>query len=171
MHSFSQRFKGALLLDVATYEEVEADRSAISQALAIVVIVSVASGLGLLLGGGVGELVRSMVAALLSWFVWAGMTWFIGTRLLPTPETSSSWGELLRTLGFAASPGVFNVFTRIPILGFVVAYIVDVWMLVAMVVAVRQALDYKSTWRAVAVCITGFVVYVLVRRVFVQPLG
>jgi len=31
-----------------------------------------------------------------------------------------------------------------------------IWMLVAMVIAVRQALDYKSTWRAVGVVVNSF---------------
>lgn len=171
MRSFPQRFAGALRLDVSTYEEVEADRSALPQALAVVVIVSLASGVAFLGVGGAGVLIRSTVGALLFWFVWAGLTWFIGTHLLPAPETSSSWGELLRTLGFASAPGVFNLLALIPMAGFVIAYLVDVWMLVAMVVAVRQALDYRSTWRAVAVCLTGFVVYVLAKRVLVPGLG
>ena len=33
-----------------------------------------------------------------------------------------------------------------------------IWMLVAMVIAVRQALDYKSTWRAVGVVVTAFLI-------------
>ena len=171
MRSFSQRFAGALRLDVATYEEVEADPRALPQAMVVVVISAVASGIGLLYYGSVGDLVRSAVGALLLWFVWAGLTWFIGTRILPAPETSSSWGELLRTLGFSSAPGVFNVLTLVPIFGSLVAFLVDIWMLVAMVVAVRQALDYRSTWRAVAVCMTGFVVYVMAKWIFVPELG
>jgi hypothetical protein len=78
---------------------------------------------------------------------------------------------LLRTLGFSSAPGVFNVLTLVPIFGSLVAFLVDIWMLVAMVVAVRQALDYRSTWRAVAVCMTGFVVYVMAKWIFVPELG
>jgi len=171
MASFSQRFAGALFLRPAAYEDVEGDPSAMSQAIVVVVISSVASGIGLLYSGGIGDLVRSVIGALVSWFVWAAITYLVGTRILPTPETSSSWGELLRALGFSSAPGVFNVLTRVPILGYLVAYVVYVWMLMAMVVAVRQALDYKSTWRAVAVCVTGFIPYALAMWLLVPGLG
>jgi len=171
MRSFSQRFTGALRLEAATYEEVEADPGAMGQAMAVVVMSSVASGIGVFYSGGVVDLIRSVAAALLSWLVWAALTYLIGTRILPTPETSSSWGELLRTLGFSSAPGVFNILSRIPIIGLLIAYIVYVWMLMAMVVAVRQALDYRSTWRAVAVCLTGFVVYAFAMWLLVPGLG
>jgi hypothetical protein len=39
-----------------------------------------------------------------------------------------------------------------------VAIVASLWMLAAMVVAVRQALDYESTGRAITVCAIGFVV-------------
>ena len=65
-------------------------------------------------------------------------------------------GELLRTIGFSAAPGMLQVFGIIPSVTIPAFAISSVWMLLSMVVAVRQALDYKSTGRAVAVCVLGW---------------
>ena len=99
--------------------------------------------------------------ALLSWIIWAFLTYLIGTRLLPEPQTHADMGQMMRTLGFAQSPGLMRLFGGIPGIGPLVLSVVSVWMLVAMVVAVRQALDYASTWRAVGVCLVGWAVIVI----------
>lgn len=152
---------GAALLDVSVYEEVEADTTATTQAMSVVILASVATGLGVNLSEGVGALVLGSVAALIGWALWAGLTYLIGTRLLPEPQTSSSWGELLRTTGFAATPGILRLFSAIPAVGLLVYLAVTIWMLVSFVIAVRQALDYRGTWRAVLVCMTGWLVNVV----------
>ncbi len=145
----------AAKLDSALYEEVEADSSALGQAMGVVVIASVAAGIGNMANGGV-------IAALIGWFIWAGLTYLIGTKILPEPQTEADIGQLLRTLGFASAPGVLRVFGFIPILGLIIFLISSIWMLVATVVAVRQALDYKSTGRAVGVIIIGWIVMIVV---------
>ena len=158
MRPFSQRMIGAALLDVSLYEEVEADTTATSQAMTVVILSSVATGLGVNSSQGLSGLALGSVAALVGWLIWAGLTYFIGTRLFPTPSTDSSWGELLRTTGFATAPGILRILAAIPVLGLLIYFAVSIWMLVAFVIAVRQALDYSSTWRAVAVCFTGWLV-------------
>ena len=159
MRPFSQRIVGAALLDVSLYEEVEADTTATSQAMTVVILASVATGFGVnVLPRGWPVSLLGAVAALIGWLVWAGLTYFIGTRLFPTPSTDSSWGELLRTTGFAMAPGILGILAAIPVVGLLIAFVVSIWTLVAFVIAVRQALDYTSTWRAVAVCLTGWVV-------------
>ncbi len=158
MRSFPQRMIGAALLDSSLYEEVEADRSAFGQAMVVVVISSLATGIGMGSRAGVGGLVAASIAALVGWFFWAWLSYFIGTRLFPTPETSSSWGELLRTTGFSAAPGILRIFSMVPIIGILIYFLAGMWMLAAFVVGVRQALDYRSTWRAVMVCLTGWLV-------------
>lgn len=160
--SFTQRLIGAAKLDVNTYEEVEADTSALGQAMAVVVLASVAAGIGSLGTGGFKGLVMTTVASLVGWFIWAGLTYIIGTKVLPEPQTQADMGEMLRTIGFASSPGLLRVFGLIPLVGALVGLIISIWMLIAFVVAVRQALDYSSTGRAVAVCLIGFVVYLVI---------
>lgn len=170
MASFTERMLGAAKLDVRTYEEVEADTSATGQAMAVVVLSSVAAGIGTLRGGITG-LVVGAIAALIAWFIWAFLTYLIGTKLLPEPQTKSDMGELLRTIGFSSSPGVLRVLGVVPGVGNLISFAITIWMLVAMVIAVRQALDYKSTGRAVGVCIIGFIVYVAVFAVLGRVLG
>jgi hypothetical protein len=157
-NSFLQRLVGAAALDAAIYEDVEADRSATAQAFAVVLLSSISGGLGAsgLSGGPVNVAFFSMLS-LLSWAAWALVTYTVGALLLPEPQTRADTGELLRTIGFATTPGLLSVLAIMTPLAKPVFAVVTVWMLVAMVVAVRQALDYTSTARAVAVCGIGWV--------------
>lgn len=163
MATFTERMIGAARLDPATYEEVEADSSATRQALAVVVMSSLAAGIGL--GARADGLVVGVVASLLGWYVWAIVTYWVGTRLLPEARTSSSRGELLRVIGFAAAPGMLRVVGIVPALRNLVFLVAALWMLVAGVVGVRQALDYRSTWRAVGVVALGWLLQLLVLAV------
>jgi hypothetical protein len=158
MASFGNRIVRAAKLEVALYEEVEADKSALGQAMGVVVLSSVAAGLGTALRGGLPGMLLGVLIALVGWYVWAYLTYLIGAKLLPEPQTKADHKELLRTVGFSSSPGLIRVLGLIPGLGNIVFSIAAVWMLVAMVIAVRQALDYKSTLRAVGVCVIGWIV-------------
>lgn len=157
-NSFVQRLMGAAALDIAIYEEVEADRGATAQAFAVVVLSSVAGGIGAsgLTGGAVNIAFMSMVA-LLAWAGWALVTYTVGVYLLPEPQTHADVGELMRTIGFATAPGCLRVLGVLPGVTIPVFAVTALWMLAAMVVAVRQALDYDSTARAVAVCVLGWI--------------
>lgn len=159
MASLTQRMMGAAKLDVHTYEEVEADTSATGQAMAVVVLHSIAAGIGTGLQTGILGLALGAVGALIGWFIWALVVYLIGAKILPEAQTHSDIGELLRTIGFSASPGVLLILWAVPAVGPLIGLAVGIWMLVAMVIAVRQALDYRSTWRAVGVCFLGFIVY------------
>ncbi len=156
-----RRMVNASLLRADTYEEVEADTGANLQALGVVVIAALGMGIGSIDNSGVSGIVWHTGVAVGGWYVWAYVTYLIGTRLLPTRETVADHGELLRTIGFSSSPGVLRVFMVFPPIALWVFLVCSLWMLVAMVVAVRQALDYHSTGRAIAVCVIGFPVYVV----------
>lgn len=160
--TFGQRVTGVLKLQPATFEEIEASPSATSQAIAVVVLASVAAGIGAGLAGGAIELLRVTFAALVGWLMWAFVTYIIGARLMPEPGTKTDMGELLRVIGFSYAPNLFAVFAFIPLLGGVVRVVVACWLLAATVIAVRQALDYKSTLRAVAVVLIGWLLFVLI---------
>jgi hypothetical protein len=162
MSTFTQRTIGAARLDVDIYEEVEADTTAMGQAMTLVVLSSLAAGVGSFREVGVVGVLITSIVALAGWFLWAGLTYLIGTKILPEPQTESNVGELLRTIGFASSPGLLRVFSFLPAIGTIITFVVGIWMLIAMVVAVRQALDYKGTGRAIGVCLIGWVVYFLV---------
>jgi hypothetical protein len=164
MATLLERAIGAAKLDPAAYEDVEADAGALGQAMAVVAIASIATGIGTAIGApGEGPgLVGGVIGAFVGWFIWAITMWLVGTKVLPEPETKADLGELLRTTGFAAAPGVVGLLGAIPLLGGLALLAAALWQIAAMVVAVRQALDYTSTGRAVAVCVIGFVAQALV---------
>ena len=163
MASFGERVVRAAKLDVTLYEEVENDTAATGQALGVVVLSSVAAGIGAGIGagGGVRGLVFGTIASLLGWAFWAWITYFIGTRWLRESGTSANWSELARTIGFAQAPGLLRVLGIVPFLQGLVFLVAAIWTLVAVVIAVRQALDLTSTVRAVAVCFVGWLVQVV----------
>ena len=175
MTGYVERMLRAAKLDVQLYEEVEADTTAMPQAMGVVVLSSLAAGIGTLGMGqaNAGTIVIGIVSALAGWYIWALLTYLIGTKILPEPQTKSDIGELLRTTGFSSSPGLVRLVGVIPGLGGIIFWIAAVWMLIAMVIAVRQALDYSSTWRAVGVCAIGWVIQALVLMLvlsfFVNP--
>jgi len=174
MSGFWRRMLRAALLEVDVYEEVEADRSAGFQALCVVVLAAVSAGIGSIENSGYEGILYIAIAALAGWWIWAFLAYVIGTRLLPGPETVADHGELLRTIGFSSSPGLLFALGAVPAIAAFVFPIGSAWMLVAMVIAVRQALDYEGpggTWRAIAVCVVGFPVYALFLVVALLILG
>jgi len=169
--SFENRIIRAAKLDSNLYEEVEADKSALGQAMAIVVLSSIAAGIGLYKTGGFSGIITGTMASLVSWYVWAYLTYFIGTKFFPEPQTQAALGELLRTIGFSSSPGLLRVFYFVPGIGVLLYLISSFWMLVAMIIAVRQALDYNSTLRAVGVCVIGYIIQIFVLVVIFSFFG
>ena len=158
--TFLRRLAGAAMLDAATYEEIEADRGATPQAFAVVVLSSLAAGIGLNGARGAAATLSffavASVLALAAGATVALITFHVGSRLLRVAATRTEPGELLRTLGFAATPGlmqVFALFTPAPVVASALAF---AWTIAASVVAVRQALDFTSTRRAIAVCLVGW---------------
>jgi hypothetical protein len=154
---------GAATLDARVYEEIEADHAATIQALAVVALAAVAAGVGRVVGG-IG--INHVLQALLMWVVWAGLSYAVGVYLIPEPQTNANLGQMLRTIGFAASPGILRFLRFVPLLGPVISFIVGIWMVLAMVVAIRQALDYKSLGRAAVVCLIAWFVAMLMGVVF-----
>ena len=175
MSSLKDRIIRAAKLDASLYEEVEADTEAMKQALGVVVLSSVAAGLGTITRGGFAGVIPSIllgtIFALISWFVWAYLTYFIGTKFLPERQTKANLGELLRTIGFSSSPGLIGVLGVIPGLSWLVFFVASIWMLVAMVIAVRQALDFESTFRAFIVVLIGGIARVIIFVLLFSILG
>ena len=158
---FIDRIIRACKLDVNLYEEVEADKSATFQAAAVVVLSSLAAGVGAL-SLGASNFLMAPILSLISWYVWAYLIYIIGVKLFPEPTTKSDHGELLRTIGFSSAPGLIRVFGFTPELMSITFIGASIWMFIAMVIAVRQALDYQSTWRAIGVVVIGFLVQAII---------
>jgi len=170
MNPFVDRMIRAAKLDVHLYEEVEKDTSTTGHAIGVVVLSAIAAGIGAK-GGDFAGLLIGTVIALISWYIWAYITYWIGTKMLPEPQTHATHGELLRTIGFSAAPGLLRVLGVIPFLRGFVFLAAGIWMLVAMVTAVKSALDYESMWRAVGVCAIGWVVQAIILFLFISLMG
>ncbi len=170
MNPFVDKMIRAARLDPNLFEEVEKDTSVTGQAVGVVVLSAIAAGIGAT-GGNFGGLLIGTVVALTSWYIWAYITYWIGTKMLPEPQTHATHSELLRTIGFSASPGLLRILGAIPFLREFVFFGAGIWMLVAMVIAVKAALDYESTWRAVGVCAIGWIVQAFILILFISITG
>jgi len=157
----AERMIRAAMLQNAVYEEVEADERLTGQAAGVVVLVAVARGIGAF-GEGTGFIIGGVVTALLGWLIWAGVTYLIGDKLLGGTAT---WGELLRTLGFAQAPGVLFVAGIVPFLGGLVEFAAAIWVLAAGIVAIRQALDF-GTGKALLTAVLGWVALAIPAMIF-----
>ena len=149
---------GVLVLDSGTFEEIEADRHAAMQSIFVVLLVCLAGGvaaLGLGLAGTAG-FVTGAVVSFGAWLVWAAAITTIGTVALPERTTKSDLTEVVRVLGFAAAPGVFIAFAAMRSAAAPALMLVVAWTIAAAVIGVRQALDYRSTTRAIAVCVIAW---------------
>jgi len=161
----------AMKLEATLYEEVEGDKSANVQAGLVVLIVSIAAAIGAGLSGVSGGFLAAvwgLVIALLGWLLWALVVYLIGAKLIKGKQTQSSWGEVARTIGFANSPGVFNILAFIPVLGAIISIVVFVWSLIAGIIGVRAALDFSTT-RAVITVVIGWLVMFLLRLLLPIP--
>lgn len=160
------RMIGAARLSVETFEEVEHDRSATIQALVVVIVVAAISGIGSFLISDEVTLLDSVifgaVRGVVAWAIWALVTWIVGATILKTTDTEADWGQLARVTGFAQTPGLLNILIFIPWVGWAIGLAAFLWQFAAMLVGIRQALDYTSTWRAFFVILISFIVVLIV---------
>ncbi len=168
-----QRMLGAARLDAATFENVEHDSSATLQAVAVVILVSIAGGVGKYLDGDstiLNALVFGVVAGIASWAVWALVVWMIGSTIMRTSDTQADWGQLARGIGFAQVPGILNILVFVPG-GGIISFIAFIWRVAAILVAVRQCLDYTSTLRAFFVVVIASIPVLIVNGIVAWILG
>lgn len=168
---FLNRILRALTLDPELYEEVEHDRNAMWQAVVVVLLSSLSRGIYAYNMGDYRGLIVGTITNFVLWMLLAFLIYIIGTKLFPESDTRSDQWEIMRVLGFASAPGIFRVFAAIPYLTAIVFLIIWVWTLAAMIVAVRQALDFKNTWNAIWVCVVGLIAYWLVYVIFLFAFG
>lgn len=171
-NAFAESVLRAAKLDARFYEEVESDRGAIKEGLAVIILSGIAGGAGTWIpSSGFAGLLWGMLAAILGWIVWAFATYFIAVKVVAGPMSYSNTGELLRGIAFASAPGLIRILGVFPPLREIVFILALVWMLAAMVIAVRQALDYSSTAEAFFVCVIGWFVHIPVVLVILRIKG
>lgn len=158
--SVVERAIGAARLDPRAYEDVERDEAATGTALAIVVLVAIASGIGNLGNNGVIGLIVGVIVGVIGFVLYAGIAYLVGAKLFATAETKATWGQLIRTLGFAQAPGILYVRGILPAVGGLIRFVVGVWILVASIIAIRQACDF-STGRAVLTAVVAWIIYLI----------
>ena len=170
MATLGARMIGAMKADVPTFEEIERDPSAMGQAITVIAVAGAAALVGNIFRAGVSQGIIAVILSLIGYAIWAVLVTVIGTKLMPEPSTKADFAETFRTIAFAASPGVFNVLAIIPFLGPLILFMVNIWSLVIMVIAVRTVLDYSSTGRAIIVVLIGFVVNLIITFLLLAPL-
>jgi hypothetical protein len=161
----TERMIRAARLEPDLYEEVERDTNATGQAATVVLIAAVAAAIATLLRGSVVGAIVAIPAGFVGWIAWSFVTYWVGKTFFATAETRVTPGEMLRTLGFSQSPGVLGVVGFIPGIGPLISFLVGVWVLVAGVIAVRQAMDF-DTGRAIATTVVGWLIFLVVTLVF-----
>ena len=168
--SLVERMTGAMQADVKTFQEIEADPTAIGQAVTVIVIAGIASLIGNVWRIGISGGLMMLIANLCGYALWALLVVLIGTKLMPEPTTKADFNEGFRVIGFTAAPGVFNVLAIIPFLGPLISFVIWIWMVVVGVVAVREVLDYSNTGRAIIVCLIAAVVCWIISTFVLLPL-
>ena len=170
-----QRMIGAALFNAETYEEIEADPGAIGQAVLVVILVTVCGAVGGIIGGLLGDasalkivlgVIAGLVFGIVRWAIWVSVLALVGGMMLRTASTNTSWAEIGRVVGFAYTPGVLSIFSFVPFIGWLFPVVAWFWTLAAVTVAVRQALDFESTGRAIAVvllaAVIGFIPWIII---------
>ncbi len=179
-----QRMMGAAMFNADTYEEIEADPGAIGQAIGVVILVTICGMVGGVIAGLLGGagplaivlgLVAGLVFGILRWAIWVSVISLVGGMILRTSNTQTSWAEIGRVVGFAYTPGVLSIFAFVPFIGNLFPIVAFVWTAAAVTLAVRQALDFESTGRAIAVvlisAVIGFIPWLIVKVVEWAVLG
>ena len=170
MASLPERMVGVMKADVKTFQEIEADPNAITQAVMVIVIAGVAGLIGNIFRAGVMAGIFTLIVSLIGYALFAFLVVIIGTKVMPEPSTKADFQEGFRVLGFTAAPGVFNILAIIPFLGPFLSFLIAIWMLVIAVIATREVLDYSNTGRAIIVCIIAMLIYWTVTFIILMPL-
>jgi len=170
MADLTGRMIGAMQADVKTFEEIEADPNAMTQAITVIVIAGVAALIGNIFRSGIVGGIFGLVGSLLGYALFSFLVFIIGTKMMPEPTTKADFNEAFRTIGFAAAPGVLNILAIIPFLGPLISLLVGLWSLVIAVIAVRSVLDYSNTGRAIIVCVIAAIACMIVWFIVLVPI-
>ena len=166
----------AAVLDGSVYKEISETPEHMLRALAVVVAVSIAFGLGirnnLLESFGDSQFMAMLIPAstvILGWVVWTFVAYIIGSRLL---GGSASNRLLLRGIGIAHGPGIFMAlfaFFNDSAIGDAILTMSLFWMLAAATVAVRE-IQGQGWVRAIIPTTIGWMFGELILRAFIlQP--
>jgi hypothetical protein len=157
-------------LEPNAFEDVERDPTAIGQAVGVIVLAAVSAGIGNIYWGGITGIVTTALTSLIGFLIWSLIVWLVGTKLMPEPTTKADFAETFRVLGFSASPGLLSFITIIPILGYLIMFVIWLWQMASMIVAVKAVLDYSTIGKAIVVVLIGFIINLIVTALILVPM-
>jgi hypothetical protein len=168
--TFGDRVVGAMRLDEKTFEDIESDPTAMGQAVGVIVLAAVSAGIGNIYWGGLTGIVTGALMSIIGFVIWSVIVWLVGTKLMAEPTTKADFPETFRVIGFSAAPGLASVVTIIPILGYLLMFLIWLWQMAAMVTAVKAVLDYSTIGKAIVVVLIGFVINLIVSILLIAPM-
>lgn len=169
--SYTDRLRGALMLDAGTYRDVEQDTAANGQAALTIVLAALAAGIGVILSRDVVQNVLGVIiSSVLQWVVFSFVAYFVGTSLFSNGQTSVTPGQVLRTIGFAHAPKLLLVLGIIPLVGWIVGLVVFFWFLAAAITALREAFEF-DTGRAIGTGVVALIGILIVDIILAVVFG
>jgi Yip1 domain len=168
--TFGDRVIGAMKLEPNAFEDVERDPTAIGQAVGVIVLAAVSAGIGNIYWGGISGIVTTAITSLIGFLIWSVIVWLVGTKLMPEPTTKADFPETFRVLGFSAAPGLLSFITIIPLLGYLILFVIWLWQMASMIVAVKAVLDYSTIGKAIVVVLIGFIINLIITALVLVPM-
>jgi len=168
--TFGDRVIGAMKLEPNAFEDVERDPTAIGQAVGVIVLAAVSAGIGNIYWGGLSGIVTGALTSLIGFLIWSLIVWLVGTKLMPEPTTKADFPETFRVLGFSAAPGLLSFISIIPLLGYLIMFVIWLWQMASMIVAVKAVLDYSTIGKAIVVVLIGFIINLIITFLLLAPL-
>jgi hypothetical protein len=168
--TFGDRVIGAMKLEPNAFEDVERDPTAIGQAVGVIVLAAVSAGIGNIYWGGISGIVTTAITSLIGFLIWSVIVWLVGTKLMPEPTTKADFPETFRVLGFSAAPGLLSFITIIPLLGYLIMFVIWLWQMASMIVAVKAVLDYSTIGKAIVVVLIGFIINLIITALVLVPM-
>jgi hypothetical protein len=152
MNSLVRQTIGAMTFRAAIYREIATQPGATAPAIGILLLSCFVPGSVSIVYGTLGGILYSFSG----WAIWICLAYMIGAKIFPESPVDSGLLRLLRAGGFAASPALLGFFGLAAVVGHILPITTTVWVIAATAVAIREALQYRTTSRAVAVCLASW---------------
>ncbi len=110
----------------------------------------------------------SGLTAILTWFIWAILIYVLGVKIFPDKQTKVSFKKVLTAVGFAHAPGLLRFFAVTPELMIPIIFITQFWIFAALIISIRQILNFKSNLKSFGIVFLSFLIIVFMSISFVM---
>ena len=110
----------------------------------------------------------SGLTAILTWFIWAILIYVLGVKIFPDKQTNVSCKKVLTPVGFAHAPGLLRFFAVTPELMIPIIFITQFWIFAALIISIRQILNFKSNLKSFGIIFLSFLIIVFMSISFVM---